>query len=116
MFDVDIPQVAFSSNLVLNALYAISALDLFNRDPQDHAMEHASRFYFQKALVAHRKAIQDQVDDSHSVPVLFTAVLLVSVLKRADGHVSSMFVRLSAGKILIRFNRRIMPGFWHITH
>ncbi|EPE24984.1 Zn2/Cys6 DNA-binding protein [Glarea lozoyensis ATCC 20868] len=75
IWELDIPQIAFTSDLVLNALFALSALDLSSRCPEDSAMAVASKTYFHKTVVNHRQLVERD-DDTYAVPVLLTAVLI----------------------------------------
>lgn len=58
LWEVEIPQIAFSSELVLNALMGISALHLLSMNPQDHTLALVSGQYLGKALKEHRAAVE----------------------------------------------------------
>jgi Fungal specific transcription factor domain len=73
---VEIPQIAFSSELVLNALMAISALHLLSMDPQDHTLAWASGKYLGKALQEHRAAVETM--DSRNPEALIIAAVLIA--------------------------------------
>jgi hypothetical protein len=75
MWEVDIPQIAFSSDIVLNALFAISAMHLLASNPDDQTLVRASRLYLDKAVQKHRFAI-DKVDPETAEPLLVSAVLV----------------------------------------
>lgn len=83
VWELDIPQVAFTSDIVLNALFAISAVDLSSRFPEDVEMALASKAYFHKAVTAHRQLVIDD-DEESAIPLFLTAVLLVSAF--SPGH------------------------------
>lgn len=75
MWEIDIPQIAFSSEIVLNALFAISAIHLLATNPEDEVLVNASRTYLDKAVKKHRFAIA-RVDRETAEPVLVSAVLV----------------------------------------
>ena len=54
-----IPQLAFSSEVVLNPMLALSALHLHAHSHNDVAMDMALRRYFGRALVHHRQALSN---------------------------------------------------------
>ena len=75
MWEVNIPQVAFSSPIVLDALLGISALHLLALQPGDHSMALASRSYFNKAVTKQRDALPD-LNTENAEPLLVAAVLI----------------------------------------
>jgi hypothetical protein len=72
---VEIPQVAFSSELVLNALMGISALHLLAMNPEDHTLALASGRYLGKALKQHRAAM-DTMDLYKPEELIIAAILI----------------------------------------
>lgn len=50
MWEVDIPRLAFSSDLVLTALLGIAASNLLSLNPNDRSLASASKSYFNKAV------------------------------------------------------------------
>lgn len=79
MWQCRIPQLAFGSEIVLNPLLAISALYLHCHSPNDVAMAAAVREYLDKALKAHRTALESR----HRV---LTEDLWVSAVVLANLH------------------------------
>lgn len=75
MWEVDIPQAAFSSDLALNALLAISAWDLSCRTPNDKTLAISAKRYFDKAVARHRQEVA-RIDASNSPALLVAAVLI----------------------------------------
>ena len=75
MWEVDVPQIAFSSGIVLNALLGISALNLLSLTPHDQSLALASQSYFHKAVTEHRNALA-HVDAHNAEPLLVAAVLI----------------------------------------
>jgi hypothetical protein len=75
MWEIDIPQIAFSSEIVLNALLALSSLHLLALTPNDPILPRASRSYLDKAITKHQVAIT-QVDQHNVEPLLVAAVLI----------------------------------------
>lgn len=75
MWEIDIPQMAFSSPIVLDALLGISALHLFALQPTDHSMAVASRSYFNKAVAQQRYALST-LNAENAETLLVTAVLI----------------------------------------
>jgi hypothetical protein len=76
MWEIDIPQIAFSSDIVLNALLAISALDLSSLNPHDKSLTTASKSYFYKAVANHRVAVAKI--DAHNAQSLLVAAVLIA--------------------------------------
>jgi hypothetical protein len=74
--EIDVPQIAFTSDIVLSALLALSALNLSSLNPRDKGLIAASRYYFDKTVVRHRAAL-GQIDGQNAEPILVTAVLIV---------------------------------------
>lgn len=75
MWEVNIPQVAFSSPMVLDALLGISAIHLLALQPEDHSLALASRAYFNRAVANQRNALS-RLDAESAQPLLVTAVLI----------------------------------------
>lgn len=75
MWDFDIPMIAFSSDLVLNALFAISALDLSSRNPSDKAVTLASKSYLGKAVAQHRVALAN-INSQNAIQIIIAAILI----------------------------------------
>jgi hypothetical protein len=75
VWSLDIPRLAFQSELVLNALLGISALHHSALTPDDPIFSHAAGFYFDKAVRYHRRALAT-VDKSSSEAVLATAIII----------------------------------------
>ncbi|KAE9375646.1 hypothetical protein N431DRAFT_480913 [Stipitochalara longipes BDJ] len=75
LWEVEIPQIAFSSELVLNALMGISALHLLSMNPQDRSLASASGWYLGKALKEHRTAMET-MDLRNPEELIFAAVLI----------------------------------------
>jgi hypothetical protein len=75
LWEIDIPQMAFSSDIVLNALLAISALNLLSLNPNDRTLALASRSYFDKALTKHRERVP-HIESGNAEPLLVAAVLI----------------------------------------
>jgi hypothetical protein len=72
---VDLPQLAFHSDLVLSALLGLSALHLWSFTPNDRVLRDAAEYYFDKALRKHRIALIHADKDS-AEPLLVTAILI----------------------------------------
>jgi hypothetical protein len=75
MWQVDIPQIAFSSDFVLNAVLGLSALHLQGTNPNDTVLARASLFYLDKAVAKHQAAL-DRADERTVEPLLVAAVLI----------------------------------------
>lgn len=75
MWQFDIPQMAFSSDVVLNGLLSISALHLLYKSPEDQDLMRASSSYLDKAVKKHRLAVAN-VDPESIEPLLVSAVLV----------------------------------------
>jgi hypothetical protein len=75
MWEIDIPQMAFSSEIVLNALLAISAIHMHTINPAEKALSRASRSYLDRAVKRHRLAMVE-VDSETAEPLLVAAVLV----------------------------------------
>jgi hypothetical protein len=75
MWEVDIPQIAFSSPIVLDALLGISALHLLALQPGDQTLALASRSYFNKAIAKQRDGLS-HLDAENAEPLLVAAVLI----------------------------------------
>ncbi len=72
---MDIPRLAFSSDLVLNALLGISALHYSALSPEDPLLFYASGYYFDRAVRNHRLALGN-VGERSAESVLATAILI----------------------------------------
>ncbi|KUJ15864.1 uncharacterized protein LY89DRAFT_587101 [Mollisia scopiformis] len=75
VWSVDIPRLAFQSDLVLNALFGISALHYSALTPKDPVLPYAATFYFDKVVRNHRIALAN-VDRGSAEAVLATAILI----------------------------------------
>ncbi|PVH72356.1 hypothetical protein DL98DRAFT_470538 [Cadophora sp. DSE1049] len=75
LWDFEIPQVAFSSELVLNALLGLTSLNLLSLNPDDQTLSSSAWSYFNKAVVLQRTAL-DAMDRRNAEPMIITAVLL----------------------------------------
>jgi len=75
IWSVDIPQLAFHSDLVLSALLGISALHLSGLKPDDHTLVLSARHYFDRAVSQHRMALSN-VKDHNAEAILATAILI----------------------------------------
>ena len=75
MWSMDIPRLAFQSDLVLSALLGISALHYAALAPTDLEISHAAEIYFSKAVRNHREALScaNQVS---AESLLATAILI----------------------------------------
>lgn len=59
VYDINVLQLPFSSSSILYALLGVSATHLLALTPNDWTIESASRFYFNKSLKQHCKALVD---------------------------------------------------------
>jgi hypothetical protein len=75
MWHVDIPQIAFSSPIVLDALLGVSSAHLMILQPEDQRLALASRSYFNKALTKQRESLR-QVTAENAESLLVAAVLI----------------------------------------
>lgn len=75
MWQIDIPQIAFSSDIVLNATLALSALRLQGTNPGDPILARASLFYFDRAVTKYQEAL-DRVDKQTADQLIVAAVLV----------------------------------------
>ena len=75
LWEVDVPQMAFSSDIVLNALLGLSALHLMALNPTDPTLGPASKSYFQKAIVKHRNAVA-HINSGNAEQILTAAVII----------------------------------------
>ncbi|KAF8858929.1 hypothetical protein BDZ45DRAFT_384533 [Acephala macrosclerotiorum] len=89
LWEVDIPQLAFSNEIVLNALLGIAAFNLLSLTPDDRTLAVAANTYFNKAIVKQRDAVS-KVDRHNAEPLLVSAVLLA--------HQSWLFHHSEEGK------------------
>lgn len=76
LWEVDIPQVAFSSPLVLNALLGISACHLWSLSPTDQNLAKVSRLYFGKALQLQRRALEEGKEQD--VEAIYMAAIVLA--------------------------------------
>lgn len=72
---VRIPQLAFQFDLALSALLGISALHHWALTPSDPKLLYAAKYYFDRAVRDHRKALS-VVDEESAEAVLATAILI----------------------------------------
>ncbi|KAH9220939.1 hypothetical protein DL95DRAFT_382896 [Leptodontidium sp. 2 PMI_412] len=75
LWDFEVPQVAFSSELVLNALLGITSLNLLSLNPNDQTLFQSAWSHFNKAVVLQRTAL-DQMDRQNAEPMIIAAILL----------------------------------------
>lgn len=75
IWSVDIPQLAFHSDLVLSAVLGISALHLSALDPGDQKVALAAQHYFGRAVSQHRLALGN-VGEHGAEAILATAILI----------------------------------------
>ncbi len=75
MWDLDIPQAAFGSDLIMSALLAISALHLRNLTPDDPDLAYAAGHYFGQAVRRYRPALA-HITEPLAEPVIMTAMLI----------------------------------------
>jgi hypothetical protein len=75
MWNDDIPQAAFGSDLVLSALLAISALHLRNLTPDDPELIYAAGHYFGQAVRKYRPALT-HITEPMAEPLLMTAMII----------------------------------------
>lgn len=75
LWDFEIPQVAFSSELVLNALLGLTSLNLLSLHPDDQALSSSAWSYFNKAVILQRTAL-DTMERRNAEPMIIAAVLL----------------------------------------
>ena len=75
VWSIDIPRLAFQSDLVLSALLGISALHHWALTPDDPHLSYAAGYYFDRAIKNHRKALSE-VDQASAELVLATAILI----------------------------------------
>ncbi|KAG0652453.1 Sterol uptake control 2 [Hyphodiscus hymeniophilus] len=75
MWEISIPQLAFSSPVVLDALLGISALHLLALQPGDQSLAVVSRTYFDKAIKGQRDSLCS-LSVENAEPLLVGAVLI----------------------------------------
>jgi Fungal specific transcription factor domain len=75
VWSVNIPKLAFQSDLVLSALLGISALHHWALTPNEQRLSYAAGYYFDRAVRNHRKALSE-VDQTSAEAVLATAILI----------------------------------------
>jgi hypothetical protein len=71
-----IPQLSFSSEIVLNPLLALSALHLHAHSPSDAMVGVALQRYFGRSLAHHRHALSDTASQASSEQLWLSAVVL----------------------------------------
>jgi hypothetical protein len=79
-WEVEIPQMAFTSDVVLRALLAISARNLLSLNPRDKVLAEASSYYFGKAVAKHLATIgqiEGQIDCEDAEALLLTASMII---------------------------------------
>lgn len=75
MWEVDIPQIALSSEIVLNALFAVSTLYMLASNFEDQVLSRASTFYLDIAVKKHRLAVET-INAETAEPLLVAGVLV----------------------------------------
>ncbi|PMD44538.1 hypothetical protein L207DRAFT_579476 [Hyaloscypha variabilis F] len=75
IWSIDMPQLAFQNDLVLNALLGVSALHHWALKPDDPRLSYAAGYYIDRAVRSHRKALT-AVDQASVESVLATAILI----------------------------------------
>jgi Fungal specific transcription factor domain len=75
LWEVDIPSMAFTSEIVMNALLGISAWHLWAMNPQDQTSIMASRAYFGKAIKQQRIALEKN-DEQELTSIFITGMVL----------------------------------------
>ncbi|KAF4636983.1 hypothetical protein G7Y89_g1081 [Cudoniella acicularis] len=75
IWSIDIPQLAFSSDLVLSAMLGISALHLSALTPEDPKLAYSARHYFDQAVSKHRMALS-HIEEHNAESLLATAILI----------------------------------------
>jgi hypothetical protein len=76
MWELDIPQIAWSSEAVLTALLGISALNLFSLNPQDTELAYASKVYYERALNLQRIGVS-HLEKQNASTLTVAAILIV---------------------------------------
>ncbi|KAF3390767.1 hypothetical protein DPV78_011347 [Talaromyces pinophilus] len=71
-----IPQLGFSSEIILNPMLALSALHLHAHSPDDAMVGIALQRYFGRALAHHRHALSDTTQGSSAEQLWLSAVVL----------------------------------------
>jgi hypothetical protein len=88
MWEVEIPSMAFNSEVVLNALLGISAWHLWAVNPIDQKMKFISRNYFGKAIRLQRAALEYS-DIRQLTPAFIAGIILAHhswLLSDTDGY------------------------------
>ncbi|MCJ1226576.1 hypothetical protein MMC12_003229 [Toensbergia leucococca] len=75
MWAVDVPQMAFEFEYLLNAVFGIAALHLLTLNPTDSSMKYAAHAYLDKAVQAYRDAVLC-LDEMTAKPLFVTTVLI----------------------------------------
>ncbi|KAI0206969.1 hypothetical protein F4808DRAFT_15850 [Astrocystis sublimbata] len=70
-----VPQMAFESDLLLDALLTLAAIHMNDLMPQDHKLEVAVNHYLDRTLTKHRYSL-GTIDQSLAEPVFVTAFML----------------------------------------
>lgn len=73
---IDIPRMAFHSDLVLDSVLGIGAQHLWALTPQDKSLAYSSRFYLDRALSKHQLALANA--DSYSAESLLASAILIT--------------------------------------
>lgn len=76
LWGVEIPCMAFTSDIVMNALLGISAWHLWAMNPLDPSLIVVSRNYFGKTLQLQRAALEQK--DDKNIPPIFIAGLILA--------------------------------------
>ena len=75
LWEYKIPQLAFKSDIVLNALLASAALHLESLTPNDRHVSSAASSYISKAMMKHRTTLV-RVDGETTEPIFITGALI----------------------------------------
>lgn len=75
MWEITIPQIAFSSEIVLGAILSLSALHLRMLSPEDKDLKYATGHYFGQAVRKYRPAL-GHIQESTAEPLLVTSIII----------------------------------------
>jgi hypothetical protein len=75
MWEVDIPQIAFGSDVVLSAVLALSALHLRMLTPNDSELMYAAGHFFGQAVRKYRPSLGN-ITEGMAEPILITAMII----------------------------------------
>jgi hypothetical protein len=92
MWEVEIPSMAFNSEVVLNSLLGISAWHLWAVSPNDQKMKFISRYYFGEAIRLQRAALEYQ-DTQQLKPAFIAGIILAHhswLLSDTDSYSSQL--------------------------